>query len=242
MTVTTRAEFATLESGWDDLVQRMGRPSPYLLHGWLSAWCRHYAADGSLRVHVVREGTKLVGALPLFVARRNGVRVARFLGGRHSALADMILAPDAGVEVPRVLVDLALASDQDFADLFGLPGNGPLASVHQEASLRLIERAEAPVLDLSPGFDAVYNAHTTAKRRSSNKRRLRQLEELGNVEFTTARNEDDLREALEHAFMLHRLRWRGRPDGSDFASERGMAFQREALAGIARLNVPRSSR
>lgn len=239
VTLTTRAEFATLEPEWDNLVQSMDRPSPYLLHGWLSAWCRHYAPDGALRIHTVHEGNRLVGAFPLFVSRSRGVRVARFLGGRHSALADMMLAPGAGDAVPQRLIDLALGSDQSFADLFGLPGDGPLALLHEAARVHLIERVEAPVLDLSPGFDAVYSAHTTSKRRNSNNRRLRQLEELGKVEFVTAVSAGDLGEALEHAFALHRLRWRGRPDGSDFASERGMAFQREAIANIARLGVPR---
>jgi CelD/BcsL family acetyltransferase involved in cellulose biosynthesis len=238
-TLTTRAEFATLEPEWDNLVRSMARPSPYLLHGWLSAWCRHYAADGALRVHIVRDGGRLVGAFPLFVSRSRGVRVARFLGGRHSALADLILAPGADDAAPQRLIELALGSDQAFADLFGLPGDGPLASLHEAAQVRLIERVEAPVLDLSPGFDAVYTAHTTSKRRNSNNRRLRQLEELGKVEFTTAVSADDLAEALEHAFALHRLRWHGRPDGSDFASDRGMAFQREAIAKIAQLGVPR---
>jgi CelD/BcsL family acetyltransferase involved in cellulose biosynthesis len=237
-TVTTTAEFAALENEWDVLVRAMGRPSPYLLHGWLLAWCRHYTADGDLRVQLVRAGGKLVGALPLFSTRRGGLRVAQFLGGKHSALADMLLAPGAGDETPARLVEHALASDHDFADLFGLPGDGPLARAAGAARVRLIERVESPVLELGAGFDSVYNAHTTSKRRGSNKRRLRQLEELGTVQFARARTEPELRDALEEAFSLHHLRWQGRPDGSDFGTDRGMPFQREALAALAKLGVP----
>ena len=105
---------------------------------------------------------------------------------------------------------------------------GPAAGA---ARLGLIERVESPVLELGAGFDSVYNAHTTSKRRGSNKRRLRQLEELGTVEFARARTEPELRDALEEAFSLHHLRWQGRPDGSDFGTNRGMPFQREAARG-----------
>lgn len=142
-TVTTTAEFANLADDWDVLVRAMGRPSPYLLHGWLLAWCRHYTVDGDLRVHLVRRGGRLLGALPFFVTRRGGVRVAQFLGGRHSALADLLLAPGAGDGVSASLIELALASDHDFADLFGLPGTGrwldqrkPPACVSTSVSIR----------------------------------------------------------------------------------------------------------
>ena len=64
-TVTATGEFASLRTGWDELVRAMQRPSPFLLHGWLSAWIRHYVKEGELRVHVVRRDGKLVGALPL---------------------------------------------------------------------------------------------------------------------------------------------------------------------------------
>jgi CelD/BcsL family acetyltransferase involved in cellulose biosynthesis len=186
----------------------------------------------------MRDGGALVGALPLWVHRRHGLRVAEFLGGRHSALADMLVASDAPADTPARLVERALASDYDYADLFGLTGDGPLAAVAGSARLQLVERVGSPVLDLSAGFDAVYEAHTTSKRRGSNRRRLKQLEELGTVEFVRARSEDELLTALDDAFALHRLRWEGRPDLSDFASARGVAFQREAVAAIAKTNVP----
>jgi CelD/BcsL family acetyltransferase involved in cellulose biosynthesis len=238
-TVTTTDEFASLRPGWDQLVRAMGRPSPFLLHGWLAAWCRHHVPDGDLRVHVARRGDALVGAFPLYVGRTHGLRVVRFLGGTQSALADLLLAPDASADVRDPLVRGALDSGHDLADLFGIAGTGNLASACDVARLQLIERVEAPVLDLSPGFDAVYQAKTSSKRRNLHKRRLRQLGELGEVRFRVARSPDELREALEHAFALHNLRWSGRPDGSGFATPTGMRFHRDAIAALAELDVPR---
>jgi CelD/BcsL family acetyltransferase involved in cellulose biosynthesis len=238
-TASTVDEFVALRPGWDDLVRSMQRPSPFLLHGWLEAWCRHYVQDGDLRVHDVTQNGSLVGAIPLFVERRRGLRIAQFLGASQSALADMLVAPSADGEVVEALVRLTLDSDHDYADLFGFPADSHVASSRSAVRLRMIERVEAPILDLAPGFEAVYLAKTSAKRRNLHKRRLRQLSELGELEFSVARTGEELSEALEHAFTLHHLRWSGRPDGSGFGTKRGMAFHRDAILALARLGIPR---
>lgn len=237
--VSTATEFASLQPAWDDLVRAMGRPSPFLLHGWLSAWCRHHVSEGDLRIHIVRQGETLLGAFPLYVSRHRGLRIAQFLGGSQSALADLLLSEHAGPDVASTLVEQARSSGHDLADLFGLPGTGNLASLQEAASLQLIERVEAPVLDLSPGFDAVYQAKTSSKRRNLHRRRLRQLAELGDVSFSVARRPEELSDALEHAFALHLLRWDGRPDGSGFATPTGMRFHREAILALAAQDIPR---
>jgi CelD/BcsL family acetyltransferase involved in cellulose biosynthesis len=103
----------------------------------------------------------------------------------------------------------------------------------------VLERVEAPILDLSPGFDAVYAAHTTSKRRNSDRSRARQLAAAGKVDVTIARSGADLLASLERAFVINRRRWQGRPHGSDFSTPRGERFQREAAATLAELGVPR---
>ena len=50
------------------------------------------------------------------------------------------------------------------------------------------------MIDLSPGWDAVYRAKTNSKKRNLHKRRRRQLGELGEVTTTTARRLDELEE------------------------------------------------
>ena len=39
-TISDGDAFAGLDARWDGLVRAMPRPSPFLLHGWLSAWWR----------------------------------------------------------------------------------------------------------------------------------------------------------------------------------------------------------
>lgn len=228
-----------MAGSWDELVYAMPRPSPFLLHGWLREWWRHYGEGAALAVYVARRDGTLVAALPLMLRRRLGVRVAEFVGGGHSALADLLLAAGEEPSVAASLAERAVSDGYHLADLFGLPGESRLALALGPERLHLIERIEAPVLDLSVGWEEVYRAKTSSKRRSQHRRRRRQLGELGTLEVVVARNREELEPALEDAFRLHALRWEGRPDGSGFVTVRGMRFHRAALRALADIGVPR---
>jgi CelD/BcsL family acetyltransferase involved in cellulose biosynthesis len=236
-TVSTTVGFEALESEWDELVRAMPRPSPFMLHGWLAEWCRHYGARAELRVHVARRDGRLVGALPLVLRRRAGLRVATFMGGPESVLPDVLLAPGAGSEVCEALVR-RVGEGCDVVDLHGLPAESRMAAA-LGSRLEMIQRIEAPVLDLMDGWDAVYLAKTSSKKRSLHRRRRRQLAGLGPVDVSIARSLDELGPALEEAFAVHARRWAGRPDGSGFASATGRRFHRATLARLAASDVPR---
>ena len=237
-TVSTAEDFAALAAGWDDLVRAMPRPSPFLLHGWLDEWWRHHAANRHVAIHVALRDDRLVGALPMVVRRRAGLRVASFMGGRVAVLPDLLLAQAAPVGTAERLVERLAAGTSDVVDLHGLPADSRIAAALGDR-LDLVERIEAPVLDLTPGWDAVYRAKTNSKKRNLHRRRRRQLGELGNVTVDVARELDQLEPALEDAFRLHALRWDGRPDGSGFATEVGKRFQRAALRRLWAIDVPR---
>jgi CelD/BcsL family acetyltransferase involved in cellulose biosynthesis len=238
-TVSSESDFVRLADSWDDLVRAMPRPSPFLLHSWLVEWWRHYADEADLAVHVAYRASHLVGALPLCIHRRRGLRVSEFIGGTGAALADLLIAP--GEDLPAVtgLIERAASSGHDYANLFGLPGSSRLVAALPPAALRLVERLEAPVLDLSAGWDAVYREKTSSKRRHDRGRRMRQLEALGSVEATVARTREEIEPALEDAFRVHALRWQGRRDPTGFATPTGMRFYRAALLRLAEVDVPR---
>ena len=239
-TVSTEAAFAALGDSWDELVRAMPRPSPHLLHAWLLAWWRHYGDEGELAVHVAYRGDKLVGALPLCVRPSHGLGVLTFLGAEQASLADMLLADDAGAEVAAQLAERAAATGHDFADFFGLPASSPLASALGPSRLKLIMRAEAPVLELDGlDWEAYYKSRLSSNQRALRRRRTRQLAKLGTLETTIARTRDELATALEEAFELHARRWQGRPDGSDFGTTIGKEFQRDGTAALAELDIPR---
>jgi CelD/BcsL family acetyltransferase involved in cellulose biosynthesis len=236
-TIVRADEFGELGPEWDDLVLAMPRPSPFLLHAWLNTWWHHFGEGAELAVPLARRDGRLVAALPLLIRRHLGLRMARFLGGRQSALADLLLAPG---EDPSVGASLAarLPKSADLVDLYGLPSGSRIAEV-LGPSIEVVERVEAPVLDLTPGWEAVYQEKTTSKKRNLHRRRRRQLAEVVRVEVVIASHLEELGPALEEAFRLHALRWEGRPDGSGFVTPAGKSFHREVIRPLADLNVAR---
>ncbi len=237
-TVGSREALEALAPDWDRLVLEMPRPSPFLLHGWVTEWWRSFGDGARLAVAVAHRDGRLVGALPLYVRRTGGLRVARFLGGHESALADLLLDPGEPADTAAGLVDAFRALPYDYCDLFGLPGASLLGGVAGPA-LPLVERVEAPVLLMPDGFEETYAQKTSSKKRNLHRRRLRQLGEVGEVEFVLGRSLDELEPLLEQAFVLHRLRWAGRPDGSTFGTRDGVEFHRAALRRLAGSGVLR---
>jgi CelD/BcsL family acetyltransferase involved in cellulose biosynthesis len=232
-TITSDEGLAELRPEWDELVLAMPRPSPFLLHGWISAWWSEAAQrDWRLGIHVARRDGRLIGALPLAQRRTGGLRVTHFVGGHLSSLCDLMLAPGVGDDVATALATQAAAGRHDFMDVFGLPADSRLARAVGSDRMTVVMRTEAPVLSLEPGWDAVYTARTSAKRRSLHRRRRRQLAEQGDVTTTVAREPEEVTVAVDEAIRLHAARREGRLDDSGFSDGRG-AFQREALIALA---------
>lgn len=237
-TLTAIEDFDEVGPEWDELVRAMPRPSPFLLHSWLSTWWKVYGSDAELAVHVARRDGELVAALPLFVRRWLGLSVTSFVGGGQSALADMLLAPHADPTAASRLVQRLSDRGAGYLDVYGLPQSSRLHAALGR-KLQLVERIEAPVLDLTPSWDEVYAEKTSSKKRNLHRRRRRQLGELGRLETHVARSVDELLPALEESFRLHALRWEGRPDGSGFATVLGRRFHRDAIVALAEQDVPR---
>ena len=236
--ISSESAFAELSGGWDDLVRAAPRPSPFLLHGWLLEWLRHYGGASELAVQTAFRDGGLVGAFPLLHKSWGGLRVARFLGGQHTSLADLLLASGEAATTGAALVERA-SSEHDFAELFGLVRDSCLAQVAGPGQLHLFHRVDAPVLELAGDWDAVYRAKVSGKGRRDIQRRRRQLEEHGALEFAVARAPEDVERALPDAFRLHELRWQGRDEISGFATPTGIGFHRAALGRLAVQDVVR---
>jgi CelD/BcsL family acetyltransferase involved in cellulose biosynthesis len=239
-TISSENAFAALgEDQWDRLVRFRERPSPFLLHAWLLEWWRHYGEECELAVQVAYRGDRLVGALPMCVRRRYGLRVLSFVGGEDSSLGDVLVEDDQRDGIESALVERGTSAGHDFAELSGLSAKSRFVEVLGPSRLSLVERSEAPVLDLTPGWEEVYTSKLSSKKRNHYRRRRRQLAEAGRVEVDVARTADELDCALDDAFTLHDLRWNGRPDGSGFATPVGRSFHHAAVRALAPLGVPR---
>ncbi len=231
-------EFRAHAETWDALVARMPRPSPFMLSAWLEPWWAHFGRERTMRVEAAFLDGELVGGLPLELERRNGVTVGRFMGREHAALGDVLAREDLANDVVPGIVDRIGAVGADYLDLFGLAREGRLfGAIGRSESL--IERVQAPVLDVREGWEAVYAAKTSSRRRNLHRRRRRQLEELGTVELVPLVEEPELAASLTALFRIHDLRWAGRPDRSDFTTNRGLPFNVDAMARFAQAGIAR---
>ena len=231
-------EFETHAATWDALVAAMPRPSPFMLSAWLETWWRHFGRERSMRVEAAFLDGELVGGLPLELERKRGVTVGRFMGREHAALGDMLARDDVAQEVvPGIVTRLGVVG-ADYLDLFGIAREGRLFGAIQGSDV-LVERVQAPVLDVRDGWEAVYAAKTSSRRRNLHRRRRRQLDELGEITLVSIVGESELSASLTDLFRIHDLRWAGRPDRSEFTTNRGLPFNVDAMTRFARAGIAR---
>ena len=76
------------------------------------------------------------------------------MGGSHAPLADLMVAPGEDPATAARLANRISSPGADLADLYGMPGDSRLVAALPTGSLHLLERLEAPVLDLRGGWDA----------------------------------------------------------------------------------------
>lgn len=231
-------EFRAHAATWDALVATMPRPSPFMLSAWLEPWWTHFGRDRTMRVEAAFLGDELVGGLPLELERRRGVTVGRFMGREHGALCDVLARDDVAAHVVPGIVGRIGAVGADYLDLFGIAREGRLFGALEDADVH-VERVQAPVLDVRAGWEAVYAAKTSPRRRNLHRRRRRQLEELGEVELVFVVGESDLAASLTDLFRIHDLRWAGRADRSEFTTNRGLPFNVDAMSRLARAGIAR---
>jgi CelD/BcsL family acetyltransferase involved in cellulose biosynthesis len=229
---------AAVGPGWDRLVLAAARPSPFLLHDWVSAWWRHFGAGATLAVVTATRDSQLVGVAPMYIRRHRGLKVCRFLGAHESALGDLLVAGDDDGSIGRALLDRLSQLQFDYLDVFGPPLDGVLPRLAPDAGMTVVQRVDAPVLRMPDGWEAAY-ASLGNKKRNLHRRRSRQLAELGAVSWTMARTPEEMSSALDHAFEIHARRWQGRPDGSTFGLTDGQHFHREAGRALAERDAVR---
>lgn len=221
-----------IADAWDTLVEGMPRPSPYLLSAWVCAWMLEASFESRPYVLIAERDGEIVGIAPFVIRNHGRASIAEFAGAHESALGDIVLASDEPSSTARTLLGALPASGADALDVFGLPADSVLADA-AGSRMRVIERVESPVTEMPEGWDEAYARHTSSNRRNQDRRRERQLGELGKLETSLATDSESVLADLPAAFDLHRLRWQGRPDGSTFGLPAGQRFQQVALPQLA---------
>ena len=215
--ISDLADAEELAPEWDALA--VAASNPVASPSWVLPWWRHVAsADTQARVVVVRDGGRLIGVAPFYLAsRRLGVAEYRLMAGDFGVCMEPLALPgrewDLAAAIARALSDttpragvvsfgpMAIASH--WAAALGACWGGPVRPVVRR---RRVEGA--PVIHLREPTYEDWFATLSSKLRRDLRRCERLFEEAGGT--TRWSDEATLRADAEAFARLHGSRWEGR--------------------------------
>jgi CelD/BcsL family acetyltransferase involved in cellulose biosynthesis len=221
---TLRLELAEdldpLREEWGALAQRSG--NVFAAWEWASAWWKHFGRGRALRVGVCRDADgRVVAIVPLYVAFRRPVRVARFLGhgvgdelGPVSERGDSRVADALRRSARELGWDVLLAER--------LPGDSGLS---EALPGRTLNREASPVIAIEGKSWDDYLAERSKNFRSQLRRKERALVRDHGLSFRLADDPSRLERDMDALVALHEARWG--EEGSGALSGDREAFHRE---------------
>lgn len=195
-----------LTGEWTALVERLGA-TPYVRPEWVAAWWRAFGT-GELKILTLRREGRLVGLLP--VARRHGVISS--LTNYHTPQSEL-LAEDAGVAYR--LAQALFAGKPRRVCLAGLSAFGAGLNACRQAALEAGYRIwvhpyqTSPYLRIEGGWERFEARPGSSSRAASLHRSLRRLSRQGRVSMDIVSGGDGLSDALQRAFAIESMSWKG---------------------------------
>lgn len=205
---------------WDDLVDRAGG-GPFDRPGWYAAWWDAFGDEGRMGAIVLRAGGRLCAAVPLV---RNG-GMSWSPTNEHTPRFDLVGEDDdALAELARIVLRLR----QKRLTVFPIPAEGAglaaLRAAIGEAGYRSVERTvlRSPYIDLTGLEEAA--GLLDRKMRKEMRRVRRRLEEEGTLVLDVVRDPEGVPAALEEAYALEALQWKGEAGSAIASDESTRAF------------------
>ena len=232
-------DLARIEADWCDLWQRVPGALPFQSPAWLMPWWRSFC-PGALFTAAVYDGGRLIGLAPGYIEDgplgRRILPIGISLSDHLDVLADPARQSDALSALAAALWERR--AEWDIWELEELrPGAAALKIPLPSGSCDRVTRASPCPLLVLPENGPVSAVLPRAKRRHLNLARNR-AKRRGSVEIVAA-DQHSLREALEHLFRLHRLRWASRGCAGALEPEEVQQFQRETVPALYRAGLLR---
>jgi CelD/BcsL family acetyltransferase involved in cellulose biosynthesis len=256
--LTAPAELEAIRAEWAALNGSARAGCLFLGPEWLIPWWKHFGAGRFLQVVALREGSSLVGLLPLFAERvRTGGIAARrvaFLGDGATGCdyLDLLASPGRESEVLARSLRAVLALPWDFCELDGLLRESATAlslsqrypqgraAVERGGSGRVVRDAQLRFVCPYIPLGGTYQEYLQGLGRRENlRRREKWLARQPGFSITVARTPEETLPDLERFLALHRARWAAEGGSDGLADERHEAFHRDAAAELARAGMLR---
>jgi CelD/BcsL family acetyltransferase involved in cellulose biosynthesis len=229
---------------WDEFVEQSGSDI-YFTVDWLQAWWTHYGRGRRFEGLIVRNGDRIVGALPFCVQRVWAgpvpVRVARFVGG-DSTLPVFTPAVAKGFEEPVLRIALKrLLEDArcDAVSLSPLSGASPIGAAAERVTaaerypLVRSDSAVAHTVFRFPGSFEEYLAGLGKSQRQGHGRFLRQLSKKHELSYRMVHG-DEAVAYLDRFMDLHAAQWQAQGKLGHFGDWPASAdFNRDLITRMA---------
>ncbi|HEY0114329.1 MAG TPA: GNAT family N-acetyltransferase [Allosphingosinicella sp.] len=230
-----------LRPEWQALAAKASEPNPFCETWFVAASVRHLARS-PVRIAEIRDGSGLVGLMPLVTESRYGRVPVKFSQNwRHHHLflgSPLVRAGQEEAFWRGLLVGL----DQQgwaaaFLHLRDLVEGGPLHRGLKAAAAALgrpaktVYREERAFLQSSLGADAYYEQSVRKKKRKELARLRNRLAEMGPLSVRALADGDDLSAWCDTFLQLEASGWKGREGTALACRSETETFFREAMAG-----------
>lgn len=237
-------EWDAIRADWNRLYHASPTASAPLDFVWLRTWWEVYGpvyGSGGLRIISIWRGSRLVGALPLYLDVGRGmpfsVRCLRFISTGEAEFEEtcpdylnLLHMPDDETACAQAAWAAVDAMQWDVLELLDLPDDTPLLRVRtallHNPGLRVLARGSCPVAFIGDGFEA-YLAQLSSKSRMRARQEVRKVER-SDTRFELA-SAADSGQYFDELIRIHQARWvaGGRP--GCFAAPRFTEFHRRLM-------------
>jgi CelD/BcsL family acetyltransferase involved in cellulose biosynthesis len=231
--VSEPERFEALGPAWDSLAAQQA--TPFLFHGWFSAWSKAFGAGSRLRTLVLWREDELAGVFPL---------LAR--AGRLEAMADAMYTPifRPFARDPESLSELlqeAMGAREGVVWLESLPANddtvGPLIQEAQAARRIAYTQPHfvSPLVDTSGDFSSYREPRRS--RWKETERRRRKVEREHDVRLSLMEPPGDIERELDTGLAVESSGWKGREGTAILSTEGTRTFFTEMARAYDQLGL-----
>jgi CelD/BcsL family acetyltransferase involved in cellulose biosynthesis len=229
--VDTHNDLSKIAAQWK-VLQSNGLSTPYQTYDWAKAWSEaHLGPLGLRQVTVTCQDARgrTVALLPLCVETRHGLRIARFIGGKHANMNMGLFEPAAmhGLSNSDIAFVLRSVAERHHIDLFHFENQprhwlglgNPMALLPHQSSPSSAWKAV-----LEPDGDAMIRGLMSSESRKKLRHKEKKLGEHGAVSYLEAMNAAEADEILSAFYRQKAERFKSIGIADPFSGTEVRAF------------------
>jgi CelD/BcsL family acetyltransferase involved in cellulose biosynthesis len=208
---------------WTALAESCG--NPFATWEWAATWWEHFGEDRPLLITASRRPDgSLAAVLPLYLSRKAGLRMARFVGhGVGDVLGPVCAKEDAALASSALRQ--TVADEGRSWDLL-LAERMPTGSLDRSLPGHVLQEEANPLLPIDGATWGEFLASCSSNMRGQLRNKRNRLEKKHGARFRLTDERSRVEEDFDTLVRLHHLRW-GQPGA---LTEKRVAFHRDFAA------------